>query len=34
MRIIEELTLHNIVYAIIAGIRGNLKHSATKLHFT
>jgi len=25
---------YNIVYAIIAGIRGNLKHSASKLHFT
>ncbi len=25
---------HIIVYAIIAGIRGNLKHSASKLHFT
>jgi hypothetical protein len=27
-------TMGNIVYAIIAGIRGNFKHSASKLHFT
>ena len=29
-----KLQVHNIVYAIIAGFCGNLKHSASKLHFT
>ena len=29
-----KLQVHNMVYAIIAGIRGNLKHSASNLHFT
>jgi hypothetical protein len=26
--------VYNIVYVIIAGVRGNLKHSASKLHST